>query len=121
MERTFIAVGSEWRYLDNGSNQGTKWRARLFDDTKWKAGPAQLGYGDNGEKTELSFGGNNSSKHITTFFRRNFEVANPAGVISLEASLVRDDGAVVYLNGKEILRSNMPEGNIRYNLSLIHI
>ena len=115
MERTFIAAGSEWRYLDNGSNQGTKWRARLFDDTKWKAGPAQLGYGDNGEKTELSFGDNNSSKHITTFFRRNFEVANPAGVISLEAALVRDDGAVAYINGKEILRSNMPQGNIRYD------
>ncbi|GIT38316.1 MAG: hypothetical protein Ct9H300mP7_2370 [Verrucomicrobiota bacterium] len=62
MERTFIAAGSEWRYLDNGSNQRTKWRARLFDDTKWKAGPAQLGYGDNGEKTELSFGGNSSNK-----------------------------------------------------------
>ena len=53
MNRTFIAAGSEWRYLDNGSNQGTKWRARLFDDSKWSTGPAQLGYGNNGEKTAL--------------------------------------------------------------------
>ena len=115
MERTFITAGSEWRYLDNGSNQGTKWHARLFDDSKWSAGPAQLGYGNNGEKTELSYGGNSSNKHVTTYFRHSFEVTTPTGVISLEASLVRDDGAVVYLNGKEILRSNMPEGNIRYN------
>ena len=115
MERTFITAGSEWRYLDNGSNQGTKWHARLFDDSKWSAGPAQLGYGNNGEKTELSYGGNSSNKHVTTYFRHSFEVTTPTGVISLEASLVRDDGAVVYLNGKEILRSNMPEGNIRYD------
>ena len=115
MERTFITAGSEWRYLDNGSNQGTKWRARLFDDTKWKAGPAQLGYGDNGEKTELSFGGNSSNKHVTSYFRHAFEVTTPTGVISLEAALVRDDGAAAYLNGKEILRSNMPQGNIRYD------
>jgi hypothetical protein len=115
MERTFIEAGSEWRYLDNGSNQGTKWHARLFDDSKWNSGPAQLGYGNNGEKTELSYGGNSSNKQVTTYFRHSFEVTNPVGVISLEASLVRDDGAVVYLNGKEILRSNMPEGNIRYN------
>ena len=37
MERTFITAGSEWRYLDNGSNQGTKWHARLFNDSKWSA------------------------------------------------------------------------------------
>jgi hypothetical protein len=116
MNRTFIAAGSEWRYLDNGSNQGTKWRARLFDDSKWSAGLAQLGYGNNGEKTELSFGGNSSNKHVTTYFRHSFEVTNPSsGVISLEAALVRDDGAVAYLNGKEILRSNMAQGNVRYD------
>ena len=115
MDRTFITAGSEWRYLDNGSNQGTKWRTRLFDDSKWNSGKAQLGYGNNGETTELSFGGNSSNKHVTTYFRYSFEVTNPAGVISLEAALVRDDGAVVYLNGKEILRSNMPQGNIRHD------
>ena len=115
MNRTFIAAGSEWRYLDNGSNQGTKWRARLFDDSKWSTGPAQLGYGNNGEKTVLSFGGNSSNKHVTTYFRHAFEIPNPVGVTSLEAALMRDDGAVVYLNGKEIHRSNLPQGNVRHN------
>ena len=115
MERTIIADGAVWRYLDNGSNQGTKWRARLFNDSNWSTGPAQLGYGDGDEKTKLSFGDNSSNKHVTTYFRHSFEVTNPAGVTSLEAALVRDDGAVAYLNGKEILRSNMPQGNVRYN------
>jgi len=113
-ERTFIAAGSEWRYLDNGSNQGTRWSARLFNDSKWESGPAQLGYGDNDEKTKLSFGGNSGNKHVTTFFRHAFEVANPAGVTSLEGALLRDDGAVVYLNRREVTRSNMPQGKIGY-------
>lgn len=113
-ERTFIAADSEWRYLDNGSNQGTKWRARLFTDDKWKTGPAQLGYGDNDEKTKLSFGGDSSNKHVTTFFRHAFEVADPAGVTALEGALLRDDGAVVYLNRREVTRSNMPQGSIGY-------
>ena len=43
-------------------------------------------------------------------------MTNPSsGVISLEAALVRDDGAVAYLNGREILRSNMAQGNVRYD------
>jgi hypothetical protein len=29
--------------------------------------------------------------------------------------LIRDDGAVVYLNGREVARSNMPAGSIDYN------
>ncbi|MEC8973646.1 MAG: lamin tail domain-containing protein, partial [Verrucomicrobiota bacterium] len=113
-ERTFIAAGSEWRYLDNGSNQGTRWHARLFNDSNWESGPAQLGYGDNDEKTKLSFGDNSGNKHVTTFFRHAFEVANPAGVTSLEGALLRDDGAVVYLNRREVTRSNMPQGTIGY-------
>ena len=114
MERTFIAAGSDWRYLDNGSNQGTRWRARLFNDDSWKSGPAQLGYGDNDEKTKLSYGGDSGNKHVTTFFRHAFEVADPAGVTSLEGALQRDDGAVVYLNRREVTRSNMPQGTIGY-------
>ncbi|MFQ3168554.1 MAG: hypothetical protein ACI8QI_001103 [Limisphaerales bacterium] len=113
-ERGFIAAGAEWRYLDNGSNQGTRWHARLFNDDKWKTGAAQLGYGDNDEKTKLSFGGDSGNKHVTTFFRHAFEVADPAGVTSLEGALLRDDGAVVYLNRREVTRSNMPQGSIGY-------
>ena len=31
---------------------------------------------------------------------------------ALLVRLVRDDGAVVYLNGREIMRSNMPAGTV---------
>src|SRR5205823_4779219 len=46
------------------------------------------------------------------YYRRTFVVANPLGLTHLTARLQRDDGAVGYLNGIEIFRSNMPTGSI---------
>ncbi|NJM41008.1 MAG: hypothetical protein HC853_09660 [Anaerolineae bacterium] len=41
-------------------------------------------------------------------------MVDPAQYESLVLRLLRDDGAVVYLNGVEIFRSNMPENTINY-------
>ena len=101
--------GSTWRYLDNGSNQGTVWRAFGFNDSAWKTGAAPLGYGDP-VATTVSFGSSSSRKFITTYFRQQFNVTN--GFTSLSLRLRRDDGAVVYINGTEVAWSNMPTGTI---------
>jgi hypothetical protein len=107
-----VSAGSTWRYLDNGSNQGTAWRSPGFSDSAWASGPAQLGYGDGDEATVISYGTNATAKYVTTYFRRAFSVANPAAYASLQLRLLRDDGAVVYLNGSEVFRTNMPTGTI---------
>ncbi|MCU0261135.1 MAG: PhoX family protein [Ilumatobacteraceae bacterium] len=106
---TLVAQGSTWRYLDNGSNQGTAWRAFEFNDASWKSGAAPLGYGDP-VATVVSFGGSSSRKYITTYFRQKFTAPN--GFTSMSLRLRRDDGAVVYVNGVEVARSNMPTGTI---------
>ena len=51
---------------------------------------------------------------MTTYFRRDFTVGNPGALTELELRLKRDDGAVVYINGTEVVRSNMPSGAIGY-------
>lgn len=109
---TLIAKGSTWKYLDNGSNQGVAWRATAFNDSTWSAGIAQLGYGDGDEATIVKFGPNANSKYITTYFRKSFSVANPSQFTSLLINVLRDDGVVVYLNGTELVRSNLPGGSI---------
>ncbi|HEX9793639.1 MAG TPA: metallophosphoesterase family protein [Planctomycetota bacterium] len=109
-----IAAGATWKYLDDGSDQGTAWRDLVFHDLSWAAGPAQLGYGDGDEATVVSYGGNANNKFTTTYFRHGFDVAAPASVTTLDLGLVRDDGAVVYLNGTEVARSNMPGGAVDY-------
>jgi len=51
-------------------------------------------------------------RSITTYFRRAFEVAEPDFYRNVLLRLSRADGAIVYLNGKEIYRVNMPDGAV---------
>lgn len=108
-----VAEDATWRYLDDGSDQGTAWRAPEFDDSAWAEGAAELGYGDGDEATEVD-GGPSDDRHPTTYFRHAFEIDaetfDPERYASLEVRLRRDDGGVVYLNGAEVFRSNMDEG-----------
>jgi RHS repeat-associated protein len=109
-----VPLGGVWKYLDNGSDQGTAWRGSGFDDSSWPSGTAQLGYGDGDETTVVSYGSDYNNKYITTYFRRTITVADPTQYQNLLLRLQRDDGAVVYLNGSEVFRSNMPGGVITY-------
>ena len=104
-----VGLESEWNYHDQGTDLGTDWTAVDYEDLDWDAGSAELGYGDGDEATTVSYGDNASDKHITTYFRHAFEYNGEAGT-GMEGllRLRRDDGAVVYLNGVEIMRSNMP-------------
>jgi hypothetical protein len=109
-----VTMNSTWRYRDNGADLGTSWRNTNFNDSSWKAGKTQLGYGDGDEATVISFGPSTSARYITSYFRHTFTVNNLASMDSVVFNLIRDDGAVVYLNGVEIYRSNMPAGTITY-------
>ena len=107
-----IAAGSEWRYLDDGSDQGVGWIATTFSDASWSVGLAQFGYGDDDEATVVGFGPDEDNKFATTYFRKTFNVADPGAISSLAMRLIRDDAAAVYLNGSEIARSNLvPEAS----------
>jgi hypothetical protein len=106
-----VPRGALWKYLDDGSDQGTAWRAPAFDDSSWTSGPAKLGFGDSDEATVIN-GGPSTNRFVTTYFRRAFVVENPAMFTSLSLRVLRDDGAVVYLNGNEVFRSNMPNGPV---------
>ncbi len=108
-----IDLESNWNYLDTGEDLGTSWMAYEYDDSNWSSGDAELGYGDGDEATVVSFGDDSSNKHTTTYFRKSFEYeGGEANGVSGLLRLRRDDGAVVYVNGEELLRSNMPEGPI---------
>ena len=111
---TLVSYGSSWKYKDNGSNQGTAWRASAFNDAAWVSGNAQLGYGDGDETTIVSYGPNANTKYITTYFRKTISVPDISQFGSYTLNIKRDDGAVVYINGTEVFRTNMPTSNITY-------
>ena len=121
-ERRLVLIpsGSPWRYLDDGSDQGGGWTDTDFDDSGWRSGPAELGYGDHNEKTVLSFGPNPQKKFITTYFRCSFPVPNAGEVEKLSMRILHDDGVVVYLNGREIHRGNMPDGPVGFATGANH-
>ena len=117
-EKKLIEKRSEWKYLDNGSDQGTAWRELSFDDSTWKTGAAPLGYpvgedhGDFGDiATVIGYGGDSQNKYATSYFRTTFEIEDldAIGTIGLITAAI-DDGAILYLNGHEIGRYNLPEG-----------
>jgi hypothetical protein len=105
----FVATGSSWRYLDDGSDQGTAWRTTAFADGAWAEGPAKLGFGMGDEATVTRTGG----RPVTAYFRRHFTAATAGDFTELTVRLLRDDGAVVYLNGTELVRDNLATGTIR--------
>ena len=102
-----LALGSTWKYRDDDVDLDNSWRNLNYDDSVWQSGPAPLGYGDP-VSTTLNFGSDANNKIITSYFRQVITVENPLQFTQLTMSVLRDDGVVVYLNGQEILRSNMP-------------
>jgi hypothetical protein len=110
-----VAVGSIWKYLADGSDQGIAWRAAAYDDSGWLSGAAELGYGDavdgRPEITNIRPDPPNQPIHATYYFRTKFTYsADRVFVASLTGAILRDDAAAIYLNGEEIFRdSQLPQ------------
>lgn len=104
---------SSWLYDDSGQDLATGWKERVIDDSLWRTGSGVFGYGNPdrgavpGQDTVLQSGGPDS-RYPAYYFRKHFAVVNPADYTDLSIFLRRNDGAVVYINGLEVLRSNMP-------------
>src|SRR4051794_25584767 len=65
LSTAFIPKGAVWRYLDTGSAAASGWRLASFDDSAWKQGAAELGYGDGDEATVVN-SGPSGTRYITT-------------------------------------------------------
>ncbi len=109
-----VPTNSSWKYLDNGTDQGTAWRASAFNDTAWASGLAPLGYEDAWIVTTNSFGPDANNKYVTTYYRKSFNLDDASAVTNLLLRVQRDDGVVVYLNGTEVLRNNLPSGDVAF-------
>jgi hypothetical protein len=101
-----------WKYLDTGIPPAATWVEAGFNDAAWKTGAAPIGYGVGDEASVASYGGNASNKRITTWFRNSFVVNDSSAFHALVMGVRRNDGAVIYLNGQEIYRANLPAGAI---------
>jgi hypothetical protein len=109
-----MPLASNWRYLDNGTEQGAAWRAPGFDDSSWSNGVARLGFGTDALPVVTTIrrfvqtNGVDTTRQVTNYyFRRSFVITNLAAFETVQFRYQRDDACVVYLNGVQLFTNNM--------------
>lgn len=107
-----IAKGDTWQYYDEAAPPPKGWQKNTPITDNWKTGVSPLGYGDSVVKTEISFGDDPEKKHAAKYFKKTFRIENPFEYIVYKLNIQKDDGIVVYLNGHEIVRIDMPNDEI---------
>lgn len=113
------ALGSTTTVLDFGSSgwayyRGAEQPAKNWTTTKaqWPRGTAPLGFG-----TESGTLGTTLKNDVTcappaTYFQKSFSLDRaPSGGLTL--TTWADDGVIIYVNGNEVLRHNLPAGAVR--------
>ncbi len=108
--RVLVSMASSWKYLANGSNQGTTWQSPNFNDAAWIIGLAQLGYNGSNVQTSVGYGPNSGNKYVTTYFRQKFVATNVNRIAAMTLKLLVNDGALVYLNGLPLTNLNLNFG-----------
>ena len=113
-----VSITNLWRYNQQGIDLGTAWRQTNYNDAAWSSGRALL-YVSSAtlpapKNTALRLTNAAGTRLITWYFRTPFVFTGDVASAELLLRTIIDDGAVFYLNGTEVLRQNMPAGNISY-------
>jgi hypothetical protein len=111
---SLIHGGDNWKYSDTGTDLGTNWSQLGYDDSLWSNASGRLGYGEAADATTVNFGADPDNKNITTYFRKTIVVPWNQYFTNLNFRLTQTAGAVVWLNGQEVTRTNLPAGPIAY-------
>ena len=106
-----IPAGSAWAHHYETDAPPSDWKDASFDDSSWANGPAPLGWGSSDLGTELTAAG---TKPLTAYFRHSFTIDDATQIAALDLTTRADDGVVLYLNGTEVGRANMPTGTISH-------
>ena len=114
-----IQTNSVWRYSAPANAPGAAWMGTAFNDAAWPIGAAPLGYNDPQLNmdcaTVLPYGPDPQNRYRTAYFRKTFNVLKRSTVTGLTINARVNDGMVLYLNGVEVQRVNMPAGAVSHN------
>jgi hypothetical protein len=106
---------SDWRYDDAGADRGTAWREPAFNDSTWSQGTGPLGNENEPMavpiETEIELG------NPTYYFRKKYVLPEDVSLADVQASISTevDDGFVIYVNGRELVRRGMRNGAVSYD------
>ncbi|MBP5321266.1 MAG: CotH kinase family protein [Kiritimatiellae bacterium] len=113
-----IPENAVWSYFTGATGPAAAWIGSSFSDADWSTGMVPIGYNDATANmdcaTALGYGEDPASRYPAAYFRTTFSLSDLSSVTGFSAKVRINDGAVVYLNGIEVYRSNMPEGAISH-------
>ncbi|MFP6877151.1 MAG: CotH kinase family protein [Roseibacillus sp.] len=111
---TYVPAGQSWRYrkgTSEASNPTSAWRLTGFaEDASWLTGTTVIGYADGDDTTSLN---DMEDNYASVFMRKQFNVSG-AIPSQLLIRVYHDDGAIVWINGDEVARVNVDQGDITY-------
>ena len=115
---SLIQLEDEWLYNESCEDLGSEWSTSSHSNQEgWLTGKGGIGF-ESGVtipiSTRLNFPGRNDPYVVTYYFEKEFNLKQNE-LDNLKSLIIRhaiDDGALVHINGKEVLRVNMPDGNI---------
>lgn len=120
-----ISRGATWHYFDQGSEppelNGLPWNHPDYPQHSWPSGGAIVGFAGTSPtnpvttQTQRWITGTSGPQVTTTYLRHEFFIDDLGDFDTLSMEILRDDGAMIYLNGQELLRENMPPGPIDFS------
>ncbi len=107
-----IQAGESWNYNFPNTDLGSSWQTLNNPTDNWVNSNASFGYNRNQNTTLLPA--------ATNYFLKTISLATPALYSTFNFSISYDDAAIIYVNGVEVKRLNMPAGVINYNSPAIN-
>ncbi|MGI9243498.1 MAG: lamin tail domain-containing protein, partial [Verrucomicrobiales bacterium] len=110
-QQTYIETPAAATWFIPSSEIGTSWAGVDFDDSPWAAAETGIGFGfgyDQYLGQDGNIGAEMQGVNPGAYIRIPFEVEDAASVVSLELSLLYEDGFVAYVNGTRVAAENVP-------------
>ncbi|MCA9168389.1 MAG: PEP-CTERM sorting domain-containing protein [Planctomycetales bacterium] len=116
----FIQPSDTFKYyegFDEPSTNALEWATASFADNAWSSGPGGLGYDttDTAPNTALPLLGTiidtMQDGFSSLYVRKAFSITDSSKYGKLQLNMDWDDGFVAYINGTEVVRSNV-NGNV---------
>jgi MYXO-CTERM domain-containing protein len=102
-----IGFGANWRYHDQGQDQGVAWREPGFNDATWPVGAGELGFGDMDEATVIY---KSDPNYASYYFRTSFELPLEGGsIVAADLQALYDDGIAVWINGTQVFTKDISD------------
>jgi parallel beta-helix repeat protein len=111
-----VSPGDTWKFFkgtEPPASPPDAWKDIDFDDSQWQTGPGGFGYGDNDDATVLD---DMQGNYVSVYIRKEFSASSLAADEVVTFEIDYDDGFIAYLNGTEIARAHMPEGDASYDM-----